>query len=108
MLFLMSLGHLETREGQTQKSQHGWGNLPQCKALVGKHPSQSLVTGLQGKPTEQKTGISLDYLTPGLAAPQERIHMKDSRAELSASPAQAGLTPPARAEAELGLRPHLR
>lgn len=43
---------------------------------MGKHPSQSWVMGLQGKPTEQKTGISLDYLTPGLLTLQERIHIR--------------------------------
>lgn len=45
--------------------------------------------GLQAKPTEHKTDISLDYLTLGLLTWQEWNHINDSRAQLSASTEQA-------------------
>lgn len=76
---------------------------------MGKHPSQSLVMGLQGKATEQKTGISLDYLTPGLLTPQKRIRIHYSQSQLSVSTAQAPsgtcwwLEPLARAGGDLQL-----
>jgi len=88
----MSLGHLKTREGDLgmDPATSTWmGICLNVKLLGEKHPSQSLVTGLQEKPIEQKTDISLDFLTLGLLTPQAGDSCKGSSAHLSAPTAVA-------------------